>query len=54
MVRVYEFKCKTCETIFETKDKDKEIDCCGERAVRLYSKPSIQFKGSGFYSTDRK
>jgi putative FmdB family regulatory protein len=56
-VPLYEYKCKQCGTVFEvlqrhsvkplTTHKD-----CGGPVERLISTSALQFKGSGFYTTD--
>ncbi|MGI6452265.1 MAG: FmdB family zinc ribbon protein [Syntrophomonadaceae bacterium] len=54
---IYEYKCKNCGT-FEKMQKlgDQtlhECPTCGGPAVRIISRGvGIQFKGSGFYTTD--
>jgi putative FmdB family regulatory protein len=56
----YEFSCPTCGQIFEKVlpigADQSEIYCpSGHRhARRVYSTPSVIFKGSGFYATDRR
>lgn len=54
---LYEYKCKQCGAVFEvlqgltvkplTTHKD-----CGGPVERLISTSALQFKGSGFYTTD--
>lgn len=56
---IYEFICPEC-------GEKEEINCsytdltvpvcnsCGTLMVRTYSPPNIQFKGSGFYCTDKE
>jgi putative FmdB family regulatory protein len=56
-VPLYEYKCKQCGAVFEvlqgltvkplTTHKD-----CGGPVERLISTSALQFKGSGFYTTD--
>ncbi len=55
---LYEYKCKKCGHRFErilpsfsTADV-KECPVCQGEVERLLSAPAVQFKGSGFYSTD--
>ena len=45
-----------CDCIFPIGRARKSVRCqnCNGRAVRVYSAPAIQFKGSGFYNTDYK
>ena len=55
----YDYYCPTCELTTELQhsfnDKDPKI-CpdCGYIMVRQLSLPAIQFKGTGFYSTDNR
>ncbi len=55
---LYEYQCKKCGHRFErilqsfsTADV-KECPVCQGEVERLLSAPAVQFKGSGFYSTD--
>jgi putative FmdB family regulatory protein len=55
---LYEYQCKKCRHRFErillsySADDVKECPVCGGEVERLLSAPAVQFKGSGFYSTD--
>jgi putative FmdB family regulatory protein len=54
---LYEYKCKQCGHRFEriqsfSAPDVKECPVCQGEVERLISAPSVQFKGSGFYSTD--
>ncbi len=54
---LYEYRCKACGHRFEkiqtfSAPDWKECPVCKGEVERLISAPSIQFKGSGFYSTD--
>ena len=54
---LYEYKCKKCGHRFERllksySDTVKECPLCGGEVERLMSTSAVQFKGSGFYSTD--
>ncbi len=54
---LYEYKCNKCGHRFERLLKSyneivKECPVCGGEVERLISASSVQFKGSGFYSTD--
>ncbi|HEY0796724.1 MAG TPA: zinc ribbon domain-containing protein [Acidisarcina sp.] len=54
---LYEYRCKACGHRFEkiqtySAPDEKECPVCKGEVERLISAPSIQFKGSGFYSTD--
>jgi putative FmdB family regulatory protein len=56
---VYEYRCAVCGSIFErvtSFDDHTEAVCPnGHReAQRIYSAPTIIFKGSGFYVTDHR
>ncbi len=55
---LYEFYCPTCGRTFEenlplnANHSDARCPAGHHHARRLFSAPSIQFKGSGFYVTD--
>ena len=53
---IYEYKCSVCSgvlTIERTISDPEEVPvCCQQITSRLWSAPVINFKGSGFYSTD--
>jgi putative FmdB family regulatory protein len=55
---LYEYKCKNCGHRFErilqsfSAPDVKECPVCQGEVERLLSAPAVQFKGSGFYSTD--
>ena len=56
---IYEYACTACGERTEAKqgfdDPPLEIcPICGGKLRKLYSPVGIVFKGSGFYSTDRK
>jgi putative FmdB family regulatory protein len=56
---IYEYACTACGERTEAKqgfDDPPLEECalCGGRLRKLYSPVGIVFKGSGFYSTDRK
>lgn len=56
---IYEYACDTCGAHFERRQAFGEVSAplCpnGHEAVhRLYSVPSIVFKGSGWYVTDSR
>jgi putative FmdB family regulatory protein len=56
-VPLYEYRCKQCGHRFERLLKSynetvKECPVCGGEVERLISASAVQFKGSGFYSTD--
>jgi len=57
---LYEFSCPTCGRTFERHvplgSNQSEVRCpSGHRNVRrIYSAPSVVFKGSGFYTTDHR
>jgi putative FmdB family regulatory protein len=53
----YEYRCVSCEHQFErfqrmSDEPVKECEKCGEPVKRLLFPVAIQFKGSGFYTTD--
>ena len=55
----YEYKClaEGCGNSVvlsrKVEERDEEVTCdkCGHSSSRIYNSPSIQFKGTGFYST---
>lgn len=54
---LYEYRCKQCGHRFEriqsfSAEDVKECPVCQGEVERLISAPAVQFKGSGFYSTD--
>jgi putative FmdB family regulatory protein len=54
---LYEYRCKSCGHQFEklqgfSAPDEKECYVCHGELERLISAPAVQFKGSGFYSTD--
>lgn len=54
---LYEYECRRCGKRFELIQKfsdPPEATClaCGGLAHRLLSPPALQFKGTGWYSTD--
>jgi putative FmdB family regulatory protein len=54
---LYEYRCKSCGHRFEkiqsfSAPDEKECPVCKGEVERLISAPAVQFKGSGFYSTD--
>ena len=56
---VYEYACTACGERTEAKqgfDDPPLEDCphCGGKLRKLYSPVGVVFKGSGFYSTDKK
>jgi putative FmdB family regulatory protein len=53
----YEYRCASCEHQFErfqrmSDEPVKECEKCGEPVKRMLFPVAIQFKGSGFYTTD--
>ena len=56
---VYTYTCNNCKNNVDIargiSDPEGlyECDTCGSVMSRVYSSPSIQFSGSGFYSTDK-
>jgi putative FmdB family regulatory protein len=58
-VPTYEFSCKTCSQRVSVNHSMKEIkipEClkCQKPMTRLYTFGPVRFKGSGFYSNDKK
>lgn len=55
----YDFKCLSCHGILVvtsaigTEPKPKCPNCAGEMR-KVFSPPTVQFKGGGFYSTEGK
>ncbi|AXC11324.1 hypothetical protein ACPOL_1988 [Acidisarcina polymorpha] len=54
---LYEYRCTACGHRFEkiqsfSAPDEKECPVCKGAVERLISAPAVQFKGSGFYSTD--
>jgi putative FmdB family regulatory protein len=54
---LYEYECESCHHRFEKIQKfsDPLVDVCpvcGGVVKKLFSSPSFQFKGTGFYATD--
>jgi putative FmdB family regulatory protein len=51
----YDYKCDNCSITVEFERKiEEEIQpsCCNKPMTRQWSPVGVQFKGSGFYSTD--
>lgn len=54
---IYEYRCASCGRVTELiqrVDEPAAAECghCGGRLEKLFSAPSFQFKGSGWYATD--
>jgi putative FmdB family regulatory protein len=55
----YEYKCSDCNTPYSKvrgiTEPEVEYYCevCKSTLLRVYSKPVVNFSGSGFYSTDK-
>lgn len=55
----YEYECPDCGNVLHIirsiHDIEVEYDCpqCGTTLGRKWSSPAVQFKGTGFYSTDK-
>lgn len=53
----YEYRCNDCMTTMtfsrSIHERDESVKCvtCGLESTRIYTAPSIQFKGTGFYKT---
>lgn len=55
-IRTYVFKCNDCGSVFES-NYNTEVECLNCQSLktkRIYSPPSIVFKGKGFYKTDNE
>lgn len=55
----YDFKCDSCDKVEERiksfyDDSSEICKDCNSKMTRQLSMPAIQFKGSGFYSTDNR
>lgn len=55
----YDYRCPTCETVFEVEHPMSEhplVTCpaCGAEAQRVFAASGISFQGSGFYNTDHR
>ena len=55
----YDYKCESCETVFEVEHpmgERPEVSCpaCGGKASQVFGASGIMFKGSGFYNTDQR
>lgn len=54
----YDYKCPQCGVIREVPCKLNEnpslYHCGYQQMLKIVSKPSVHFKGSGFYETDYK
>lgn len=55
----YEYKCKECSqtvSVNHSMSVVKVPEClkCGTTMTRVYDFMKVQFKGSGFYSNDKK
>ena len=55
---IYEYKCKVCSAVITIERPVYGVEdtpvCCNEITNRVWSAPSITFKGSGFYTTDKR
>ena len=56
---LYEYECESCSNRFERIQKFSDplvetCPSCGGRVRKLLSSPAIQFKGSGWYITDKE
>lgn len=52
----YDYKCTVCSSQIEFErgfGEDREPSCCGSIMQRVWNSFGIQFKGNGFYSTDK-
>ena len=56
---LYDYLCQSCSHKFELRQSfqdDAVASCpeCGAESSRQFSAPQVIYKGSGFYTTDRK
>ena len=54
---LYSYRCADCSTVFDVVhgfDDDAPACDCGGAAVRVFAPVGVEFKGSGFYSTERR
>ena len=52
---LYSYRCADCSTLFDVVhgfDDDAPACDCGGVAVRVFAPVGVEFKGSGFYSTE--
>ena len=53
---IYEYKCNVCSAVISIERPIYGVEdvpiCCQQTTSRVWSAPSITFKGNGFYSTD--
>ena len=52
---LYSYRCADCYTVFDVVhgfDDDAPACECGGAAVRVFAPVRVEFKGSGFYSTE--
>lgn len=55
----YTYECDGCGQVWDVKhgiNDEPVLDCdnCGGDMRRIFAAPALQFKGSGFYTTDKK
>lgn len=55
----YEYRCASCGNAYEKREgfdapARQKCPACGKRAARVLRAPSVVFKGSGFYATDKR
>ncbi len=56
---LYDYKCSKCDntrtvTLSISDEEYKAICSCGAEMVRVYGVAGVNFKGSGFYTTDKR
>ncbi len=53
-IRTYIYRCKSCGVVFETNftTETECLTCQSYEIVRVYTAPTVVFKGHGFYKTD--
>jgi putative FmdB family regulatory protein len=55
----YEYRCESCGKAYEKREgfdapPRQKCPACGKQAARVLRAPSVVFKGSGFYATDKR
>lgn len=57
---LFEYRCTKCDKIYKIwrhakpEDPDDRCNKCGGRGIEILGLSKLDFKGSGFYSTDYK
>ena len=54
-MKVYVYRCKDCETQYESEKRHPRCPNCGSAdAERVWTPPAVIYKSSGFYKTDNE